>query len=54
MLRVFNCGVGMALIVSDAEAAMAVLREAGEAPFLLGHVSGQPGVEIEGTERLFV
>jgi phosphoribosylformylglycinamidine cyclo-ligase len=53
MLRVFNCGVGMTLIVSDAEAASAVLREAGETPFLLGHVTDRPGVEIEGTEKLF-
>lgn len=53
MLRVFNCGVGMALIVSDAGAAMALLRDAGEAPFLLGHVTDQPGIEIEGVERLF-
>ncbi len=53
MLRVFNCGVGMTLIVSDAEAAMDVLRAAGETPFLLGHVTDRPGVEIEGTEKLF-
>ena len=53
MLRVFNCGVGMTLIVTDAEAAMAVLRAAGEAPFLLGHVTDKPGVVIEGTEKLF-
>ena len=53
MLRVFNCGVGMALVVSDAAAAMATLREVGEAPFLLGHVTDQPGIVIEGRERLF-
>jgi phosphoribosylformylglycinamidine cyclo-ligase len=53
MLRVFNCGVGMALIVSDAEAAMDTLRAAGEAPFLLGHVTDQPGIVIEGQDRLF-
>ncbi len=53
MLRVFNCGVGMTLIVSDAAAAMAVLRQQGETPFLLGHVTDQPGIEISGTERLF-
>ncbi|MDR3504609.1 MAG: AIR synthase-related protein, partial [Acidocella sp.] len=53
MLRVFNCGVGMTLIVSDAEAATKVLREAGEQPFLLGHVSDKPGIVIEGTEKLF-
>ncbi len=53
MLRVFNCGVGMTLIVSDAGAAMALLREAGEAPFLLGHVTDRPGVVIAGQESLF-
>jgi phosphoribosylformylglycinamidine cyclo-ligase len=54
MLRVFNCGVGMTLIVKDADAAMALLKAAGEAPFLLGHVTGKPGIEIEGSESLFV
>jgi phosphoribosylformylglycinamidine cyclo-ligase len=53
MLRVFNCGIGMTLIVRDAEAAMALLREAGEAPFLLGEVTSSPGIEITGQERLF-
>ena len=53
MLRVFNCGVGMALIVSDASAAMALLRQAGEAPFPLGEVTGTPGIVIEGLETLF-
>ncbi len=53
MLRVFNCGVGMTLIVSDAGAATALLREAGEAPFLLGHVTDRPGVVIAGQESLF-
>jgi phosphoribosylformylglycinamidine cyclo-ligase len=53
MLRVFNCGVGMALVVADAEAAMACLREAGESPFVLGQVTDQPGVVVEAMERLF-
>jgi phosphoribosylformylglycinamidine cyclo-ligase len=53
MLRVFNCGVGMALIVADAQAAMTLLREAGESPFLLGHVTAEPGIIIDGQERLF-
>lgn len=53
MLRVFNCGVGMALIVSDAEKAMAVLRAAGEAPFLLGHVTGEDGIVVAGQDKLF-
>jgi phosphoribosylformylglycinamidine cyclo-ligase len=53
MLRVFNCGVGMTLIVSDADAAMALLREAGENPFLLGEVTGQPGIVIDRQDALF-
>jgi phosphoribosylformylglycinamidine cyclo-ligase len=52
MLRVFNCGVGMAVIVSDAAAAMDVLIQAGEAPFRLGQVTGTPGVVIDGTDAL--
>jgi phosphoribosylformylglycinamidine cyclo-ligase len=48
MLRVFNCGVGMTLIVSDAAAATALLREAGEAPFRIGTVTDTPGIVIDG------
>jgi phosphoribosylformylglycinamidine cyclo-ligase len=53
MLRVFNCGVGMALIVGDPDAAIALLRAEGEAPFLLGHVVEGAGVRIEHQETLF-
>jgi phosphoribosylformylglycinamidine cyclo-ligase len=53
MLRVFNCGVGMTLIVTDADAAMYLLRAEGEAPFLLGHVTKGAGVTIENLENLF-
>jgi phosphoribosylformylglycinamidine cyclo-ligase len=53
MLRVFNCGVGMALIVSDAAAAMALLETEGEAPFRLGDVTAAPGVTIHQLEKLF-
>ena len=53
MLRVFNCGVGMTLIVSDADQAMAQLRAAGEQPFLLGHVTAEPGIVVEGQDKLF-
>src|SRR6516165_5267208 len=42
MLRVFNCGVGMCLVVTDAEAAIAALRAEGEEPFLLGQVTDAP------------
>lgn len=53
MLRVFNCGVGMCLVVTDADAAIAALRAEGEEPFLLGHVTDTPEIIIEGTDRLF-
>lgn len=50
MLRVFNCGVGMALVVTDADAASALLREAGEAVLPLGRVlagTGAASVRID-------
>jgi phosphoribosylformylglycinamidine cyclo-ligase len=53
MLRVFNCGIGMTLIVSDADAAMEVLIDEGEAPFRLGTVSAMPGVTIADEAGLF-
>jgi phosphoribosylformylglycinamidine cyclo-ligase len=38
MLRVFNCGVGMALVVSDKAAALALLAGLGEAVWDIGEV----------------
>jgi phosphoribosylformylglycinamidine cyclo-ligase len=38
MLRVFNCGIGMAVVVSDAAAASALLAEHGETVFPLGRI----------------
>src|SRR6185312_6754713 len=49
MLRVFNCGVGMAVVVSDPAAAMRILDAAGEAACIVGAIragSGAAGVEI--------
>ncbi len=43
MLRVFNCGVGMALVVSDAAAAAALLAEHGEASFTIGRIEASGG-----------
>jgi phosphoribosylformylglycinamidine cyclo-ligase len=40
MLRTFNCGIGYVICIAaaDAEAALAVLNEAGEAPIVIGTV----------------
>jgi phosphoribosylformylglycinamidine cyclo-ligase len=50
MLRVFNCGLGMVLAVSDAAAARAVLETAGETVFAIGAIEagdGTPDVRID-------
>ncbi len=47
MLRVFNCGVGMALVVSDADAAMSLLAAQGEQVARIGTiVAGDTSVRI--------
>ena len=51
MRRTFNCGVGLVICVAaeDAEQAQAVLREAGETVWPLGHIAaaeGEPLVEF--------
>ena len=58
MLRTFNCGIGMVVAVArdGAEGAIAALREAGEAPIVLGEVvaaeEGEPRVAYRGKLRL--
>lgn len=50
MLRVFNCGVGMALVVSEAEAAAEMLASMNEITFPLGVISaadGPPAITID-------
>jgi len=50
MLRVFNCGIGMALVVADADAATKVLEEAGELVMRIGTIEagdGEAAVRIE-------
>ena len=50
MLRVFNCGVGMVLVVADPAAAMACLASLGETAFPIGRIAahaGPPEVRIE-------
>ncbi len=51
MLRVFNCGIGMALVVAeaDAERAMALLAGQGERVSRIGHTTAGTGaVRLEG------
>jgi phosphoribosylformylglycinamidine cyclo-ligase len=52
MLRVFNCGIGMALVVAEADRAEAlrVLEAEGERAFAIGRLAaapGRPGLRIE-------
>lgn len=56
MLRVFNCGIGMALVVKDAEAALALLADQNEDACLIGRIEAHPGeahVRIEPLDQLF-
>ena len=50
MLKTFNCGIGMILVVSadKAEALEALLTEQGESVFRMGTVTDQPGVAYSG------
>jgi phosphoribosylformylglycinamidine cyclo-ligase len=45
MLRAFNCGIGMAIVVAEADvaAAMALLREQGETVMRIGHIEAAVG-----------
>ena len=50
MLRAFNCGVGMAVVVSDPDAATELLRDQGESVSRIGHIAagnGEPEVRID-------
>ncbi|MDW7650405.1 MAG: phosphoribosylformylglycinamidine cyclo-ligase [Bacillota bacterium] len=48
MFRTFNMGIGFVLVVAgeDASEALAILKEAGESPVVLGEITGQDGVQI--------
>lgn len=50
MLGVFNCGIGMVLVVPDATAALAFLRAHGEEPVVIGRLMpghGAANVEVD-------
>lgn len=49
MHRVFNCGIGMVVIVAaaDAEKTMAILSEQGETVFNIGEIKDLPVGEAE-------
>ena len=54
MLRVFNCGIGMAVVVADPAAARALLEAEGETVFELGRLAatdGPAGVRIDTPDR---
>ena len=57
-MRVFNCGVGMALVVSDADAAAAMLEAEGETVSRIGEIEtadvrtgGQAAGALPGVSR---
>ena len=43
MLRVFNCGIGMVVVVKDADAAIALLADHGEDAIPIGRIEAHPG-----------
>jgi len=54
MYRTFNCGVGMVIAVpaDEKDNALAILKDAGETPFVIGHIAkaaaGEAQVELQG------
>ncbi|MCQ8240492.1 phosphoribosylformylglycinamidine cyclo-ligase [Rhizosaccharibacter radicis] len=52
MLRVFNCGVGMAVVVSNLSSATALLSEMGEEAFLIGRIEAATTPDAEPSLRL--
>ena len=52
MLRVFNCGVGMALVVADADAAIPLLEAAGERVWRIGAIVAAETEAAPATVRI--
>jgi phosphoribosylformylglycinamidine cyclo-ligase len=52
LLRVFNCGIGMVLVVSDPQQALATLGELGETAYQIGRVEAGPASAAEPTLRM--
>ena len=49
MYNTYNMGIGMIVAVSpeDADAAMRAIKEAGETPYIVGHIeTGEKGVTL--------
>jgi phosphoribosylformylglycinamidine cyclo-ligase len=56
MARTFNCGIGMALIISTGKAAeiIAALKRAGETIFTIGHIEpGRKGCTVSGSAGIW-
>jgi phosphoribosylformylglycinamidine cyclo-ligase len=56
MFRVFNCGIGMVLAVSDPVATLEKLTALGETAYVIGHVEaaeGDPGVRFDLPSAFF-
>jgi phosphoribosylformylglycinamidine cyclo-ligase len=51
MLRVFNCGIGMALVVSNVASASALLSELGESFTLIGRIEAAPSPDAAASLR---
>ena len=54
MARTFNCGIGMAVVVAEADAGSAIseLEAAGETVFRIGHIArGEKGCTVRGSSE---
>jgi phosphoribosylformylglycinamidine cyclo-ligase len=52
MLSVFNCGIGMALVVSNLSSATALLSEMGETASVIGRIEAAPTPDAQATLRM--